>query len=570
MQTPFLPEDLVPKNFINQFGPLIKSVLGGWDRLRFHASLRPLFSPAWMRTYLIAAQVRLTDFAQHAQGLTYRLCQEAQNLAAAAGRPYHFLRSTQNSKEDLIQNIASRDRVREGLIAVLGAVEPCLALTVRGRRDRRWLQPVLETRKCLHLYHYYEHPVVGRCHVRLQTWYPFSVDVCLNGRLWLAKQMAAAGVGYQRADNCFIQLADPASAQALADAQLRIDWRALLNGLLDGCHPLKGEILNPFPNLHYYWSATQSEYATDLLFHHPPDLQRVYRAVVLHGLCTFQSPDVMRFLGHKVPRMTGRVDARFRGEVRTDVLTRYEGVCLKHRAGFNSQKVYDKFQNLLRIENTINRPEVFTVYRTQADPPKTAPLTSTPRATQPALQSLPPNLRATLTARVPDSKPQRAWQPLRRTVSDMPRRAEVSRAANRRYLHALASTSVGTPLAEAAAQLCRPTTRDGRPYRALNPLNPSDAQLLQAISRGEWTIAGFRNRDLQSLLYARRPRDRQIARRRSAAISRKLRLLRAHGLIRKVSHTHRYLVTESGRNLLTALVAAQHANTQKLTLAMAE
>ncbi len=151
----------------------------------------------------------------------------------------------------------------------------------------------------------------------------------------------------------------------------------------------------------------------------------------------------------------------------------------------------------------------------------------------------------------------------------MPRRAEVSRAANRRYLDALASTQVGTPLGQAAAPLCRPVTHQGHRYRALNPLNSSDAALLRALSRGEWTMAGLRNRDLQRLLYVGEPRNHQAACRRSAAVGRKLRLLRAHGLIRKVPHTHRYLVTESGRAVLTALVAAQEASTEKLTLALA-
>lgn len=568
MKKPFLPEGLVPKSFLNQFGSLIKCALGGWDRLRFHASLRPLFSPRWMRTYLCAAKVRLVDFATHAQGLTERLRQEAQKAAAAAGRPYHYLRSSQTSKEELIEDIAQRDRVRSGLIAVLGAVEPCLAMTVRGARERRWLAPVLEYRKCLHLYHYYEHPVVGRCHVRLQTWYPFSVDICLNGRLWLAKQMDAAGLAYRRADNCFIELADPVGAQALADAQLQTDWLQLLNGLLAPAHPLQQEILKPFPNLFYYWSATQSEYATDLLFEDQRELARVYRAFVLHGLCTFQSPDIMRFLGHHVPVSTGRVDARFQGEVRTDVLNRHEGVCLKHRVGFNGQKAYDKFWNLLRIENTINRPEAFTVYRTEAPATPAAPLPPSPRARSArAPQSLLPNPARRVTGRVPDLKPQRAWQTLRRTVTDLPRRAEVSRAANKRYLDALASTHVGIPLGQAAAPLCLPITHNGRRYRALHPLG-ADAGLLRALSRGEWTIAGLRNRDLQEHLYAGQPRNKKVARRRSATVGRKLRLLRAHGLLRKLPHTHRYQITESGRAILTALVAVQEASTQKLTLAL--
>lgn len=569
MQTNPLPEDLVPKSFMDQFGSLINCALGGWDRLRFHASLRPLFSPQWMRTYLCAAKVRLTEFANHAQELTHRLLQEAQALALRSGRPYLFLRSTKTSKEQLMEDIAQRDGIRAGLIAVLGAVEPCLAMTVRGARDRRWLQPVREQRKCLHLYHYYEHPVVGRCHLRLQTWYPFSVDVCLNGRLWLAKQMDAAGLAYRRADNCFIALADPAKAQALADAQHQTNWLELLNGLLAGAHPLREQILKPFPNLFYYWSVTQSEYATDLIFKDPHQLARLYRAFVLHGLCTFQSPDVMRFLGHSVPVHTGRVDARFRGEVRTDVLTRHEGVCIKHRAGFNGQKAYDKSSNLLRVENTLNRPEAFTVFRTQPDPEPAAPLPPTPASGCAAPpQSLPPITRVRTNSCVPQQKPQRAWLPLRRTVADLPRRAEVSRAANKRYLHALASTHLATPLGEMAGPLCRPITHQGQRYRALQPLG-IDAALLRALSRGEWTLAGFRNRDLQHLLYLGQPRDKKAARLRSAAVGRKLRLLRAHGLIRKLPHTHRYLITDSGRAILTALVAAQQADTQKLTLALA-
>ena len=554
---------------MDQFGSLINCALGGWDRLRFHASLRPLFSPQWMRTYLCAAKVRLVDFAQHAQQLTHCLLERAKGLAAAEKRPYQFLRSSQISKEQLIEQIAQRDGVQSGLIAVLGALEPCLAMTVRGCRDRRWLQPVREQRKCLHLYHYYEHPVVGRCHVRLQSGYPFSVDVCLNGRLWLAKQMDAAGLRYRRADNCFIELADPAQAQALADAQNQINWLELLNGLLAGAHPLREQILKPFPNLFYYWTVNQSEYATDLIFKDPRQLARLYPAFVIHGLCTFRSPDVMRFLGHPVPLKTGRVPGCFKGDIRTDALTRHEGVCLKHLAGFNGQKAYDKFTNLLRVENTLNRPEVFTVYRSEpALKPTPAPTPAPGTGEAKPAPSMPADARVRSNSCVPEQKDRRAWLPLRRTVTDLPRRAQVSRAANKRYLDALASTQVGTPLGQIARPLCRPITHDGHRYRALHPLGMDEA-LLSAISRAEWTIAGLRNRDIRKLLFAGEPRDPKVARCRSAAVSRKLRLLRAHGLIRKVPHTHRYMVTQSGRIALTALLAAQAANAERLTLAMA-
>ena len=84
------------------------------------------------------------------------------------------------------------------------------------------------------------------------------------------------------------------------------------------------------------------------------------------------------------------------------------------------------------------------------------------------------------------------------------------------------------------------------------------ASLILAVNRGEFTIHGLRNRDLQPLLYG--PVDpnsslsRKEKRRRSAAVSRKRRLLRAHGLIQKVPKTHRYQVTSHGRLAITAIL----------------
>ena len=49
--------------------------------------------------------------------------------------------------------------------------------------------------------------------------------------------------------------------------------------------------------LHYYWSASQSEYATDILLDEPKNLQPLYRQFIHHAVKTFQSPDLMRFLG---------------------------------------------------------------------------------------------------------------------------------------------------------------------------------------------------------------------------------------------------------------------------------
>jgi hypothetical protein len=147
----------------------------------------------------------------------------------------------------------------------------------------------------------------------------------------------------------------------------------------------------------------------------------------------------------------------------------------------------------------------------------------------------------------------------------MPRRAEVSRAANVRYWEALASTRGAEPLGEAIKHLCQPVQKDGYRYRGLNPFSEPDVSLLEIVSRGEWTLNGFRNADLRKFLCPLPSRSEQQARRRSGAVSRKIRLLRGHGLIRKIKGSHRYFLTEDGRKLITLVMAARKADVQQLT-----
>ena len=151
--------------------------------------------------------------------------------------------------------------------------------------------------KCTHLYHYYQHPEFGLMHVRVQNWFPFTVDICLNGRQWLAHQMDQAGIAYRQCDNCFVWVEDFVEAQKLLDHQLQSDWPALLQKLLILAHPLQEEITAAMRGLSYYWSASQTEYATDIVFDNAKSLQRLYPHFLLHGIRSFQSPDVLRFLG---------------------------------------------------------------------------------------------------------------------------------------------------------------------------------------------------------------------------------------------------------------------------------
>lgn len=507
-------------------------ILHGFDRLRLRGTLRQLYCSTVMEAYLSVQHILLKQFGALVGATSRKVKQATEALATKWGRPLVYVGSSAQSKEEIARGIAQRDGIRQGPIGILSCVEPCRSYSLRGNAQTKQLELRLEWRKCLHFYFYFEHPKFGFMHLRLQSWFPFQVDVCLNGRHWLARQLDEAGVGYRKRENCLVWVQDTAKAQGLLDQQVQTDWTKELGHLLRECHPMAKPITRPL-GLSYYWSVSESEYATDVLFHAPEDLARLYPSLVHHALSSFSSPDVMRFLGRKVPTEAGRVPDHFKGEIISDMKHRPEGVRVKHSLKGNSIKLYDKQGSVLRVETTLCQPKEFRVWR-----------------------------------RVEGSDPGRskakAWRVLRRAVGDMDRRAEVCRASNERYLQALASTSGTVPLFEWTQQVCRPITRSGRRYRGINPLSPEDGRFLEAISRGEFSMSGFRNRDVRPLLWKGRTTAKE-QRRRAGRVTRRLALLRAHGLVRKIRSTHRYVLTNKGRVTITALLAARRADVTQLT-----
>lgn len=529
MQKTPLVRDLDSNAFTHKHKSSIVGFLSGFDRIRLRGTLRQLYGPHVMEAYLNACRILIKDFGQLVEKTTKAVKETARALAQKAGRPFVFVSSSQTSKEDLARKIAARDKITEGLIVILNCIEPCMSFQVVGNPQTKLIEIKTQPRKCSHLYFYFDHPTFGFMHLRLQTWFPFQVDVCLNGRHWLAKQLDQAAIAYQKKENTFLRVADLARAQALLDQQLQTDWSKRLTNLLNQVHPLHRAICRPL-NLKYYWSASETEYATDLIFKDPDSLARLYPSLVHHAISSFSCADVMRFLGRYVPISTGKVYKQFEGEIISDIKRRLEGVRVKHSLNGNSIKFYDKQGWVLRVETTIVRPEEFKTYRRPEGRPKEA----------------------------------KRWLPLRRGVADMKRRAQISHRANERYLQALASASGTIPLFQWVQNCCKPIKRAGRRYRPLNPWAPQDRKLLELINQGEFALNGFRNRDIRQAYFTSRCTD-QERKRRMGLIGRRLQLLRAHGLIAKVTGTHRYVVTNKGRTTITALLAAGKADVDRLT-----
>src|SRR5690606_12786434 len=129
------------------------------------------------------------------------------------GRPLHYLYSSSLRKEDYARRIAEQDGVTEGLVCVLTAVEPCHTFMVGPNRERKRLELRAQPGKCLHQYFYLIDRELGWLNVRLQTWFPFTVQIVINGREWLGRQLGRRNIAYERRDNCFVDVADLFQAQ---------------------------------------------------------------------------------------------------------------------------------------------------------------------------------------------------------------------------------------------------------------------------------------------------------------------------------------------------------------------
>jgi hypothetical protein len=518
------------KTFLQRFAPHVLGILSGFDRVVFKGRLPQLYAPEGMHCYASANHVLYKDFKAHAKEVTQQVLAASRVESAKASGRFRYLGSSRVSKEAAARALAAQatsPEGPEGLVAVLQCVEPCWTFDTQKVGDR--LRLVGELGKCSALYHYYQHPQFGWMYVRLQTWFPFEIQIGLNGREWLAQRLDQAGLRYQRSDNKFLWVEDWPQAQRWLEEQQQTHWVTEFEALRQQVHPLHPGHLGRLP-LAYNWTVHQSEWATAVAWESRAALEEWYGRWTRYAFEHFDSVQVLRFLGR-----SGRLAPGTTVVVHSDVQAVEESVRLKHWVNGNSIKMYDH-GNVLRVETTINQPKEFRSYR----------------------------------AAVGDPEGAKRWRVLRRGVADTHRRTAVSQQCNERYLESVAAVATTTSVAEATQSWSArvPDPGSGRPprrwLRGLNPWSAADAALLAAVADPRWAVNGLRNRDLATALSGKAPTEPQERQRRSAKVSRLLRLLRAHGILKKVPRTHRYLVCASSRDGLLALLAARSADTAKL------
>ena len=498
----------------------IVGTLSMFDRMIFRGHLTKFFPKGAFGAFLWRQGVLLKDFGTYAQQSTQTLKAHIAGLAQEAGRPLQYLSSAPThakgqTKEDLARSIAEQDGITEGLVCIFSVLETCMSFDVQGNRKSCKLEVVRRPRKCLHYYLYYLDGEFGLMHIRLQSWFPFDIQIYWNGREWLARQLDQRGIAYERYDNKLTHIADLETAQALCERFVQRKWLRVLHAFARRVNPLLPTIRKAgFGD--YYWTLHQAEYATDVFFRDRTALEALLPALMELSLLVFSAEDVLRFLGRKL-------HGNFQGQVTTDSKKRPEGRRVKHRLKGNSLKWYDA-ANLLRIETTIHQPREFRILR----------LVETPQGRQ------------------------RRWLPMGKGVANLWRYAQVGRQANHRYLNALAyAQPTGKAIAELEG-LCHPKIQQDKRYARFNPVTQADCALFSAVLSGEHALLGFRNKNLQAHLYPRPAQTPLEQRQRSAHVTRLVAKLRGHGLISRVKDSRLYRPTPHGIRLMSAAIQCRN------------
>ena len=161
------------ESFLARHGQNVIGVLSGFDRLRLQGTLRTLYRPDGMARFLQRVGEPWKNFKGYMCELTGCIRSKAEDWAKEHGRQSLYLRSSSVRKEEVAREIISREKITEGPVAMMSAVEPCRTWVARGNRQSKQLELKLVSGKCIHLYFYILDPEKGLLHLRLQSWFPF-------------------------------------------------------------------------------------------------------------------------------------------------------------------------------------------------------------------------------------------------------------------------------------------------------------------------------------------------------------------------------------------------------------
>lgn len=474
----------------------ISGVISCFDRVVIQGTLPDWCYDQGMTTFLHTRQIKIFDFPDMANALRLELRENAERIAKENNLEIEFIRKVKGfRKEARIKSILQSRGTETGLVHIFSAMETCTCYKPNHNKNTGKTSLVYAAGKCLHYYFYFIDKEFGLCYLRVPTWAPFRLQFYFNGHNWLAGKLDKAEIRYSIVENAFVAIADYEKAQALAD-NFRVDD---LKQALDLFAFRYCPVIEKY-ELSYHWSIMQAEYATDIIFTSRDQLKNIYEPLILNAIHSVKPENIATFLGKKLHQS-------YQGEIGNNLNTRIQGTRIKHQMGASAIKMYDKFGQVLRIETTTNDVTQFKHYRE---------------------------------VQHRHSDAERKIAPMKKGIYSLFPLSKVLKAANRRYLEFISAFDDISQGISNLEKVSRTVVTEKRTYKGFNFFCEQDLNLLLTLERGEFNINGFQNKTLRQYLT-----DTS-----SGQISRILKRLNKHKIIKKVGNTYKYYLTSLGKAVI--------------------
>ncbi len=482
------------ENIIERHSSKIKGVISCFDRIVLTGTIPGICYADGMSLFLRQQGIRIFDYTQWAEPLREDIRENAERIAVENGLEIEFIRKKNFRKGDRINDIVTQRGIHPGLVHIYSAMEACTAY--KPWHNKRTHKTYLKTvpGKCLHYYFYFINAELGLCYLRVPTWAPFRLQFYCNGHNLLASRCSKKNIDFQMLDNVFVKIDDFDKAQKFADDINVKNIHRQLDKIVRQYCP----IIRFFVN-NYHWSFMQIEYATDIIFKRKGDLKPIYDEIVRTAIHSVKPENIATFLGRKL-------HGGYQDEMGNNFNTRIEGTCIKHRMGKVAVKMYDKFGIVLRVETVANDVSFFKHHRRVEHRDGT-------------------------------------WEmkdaPLKKSIYSMPMLITLMKASNRRYLEFISAIDDPSGGIKDLNKISKSVKDNDRSYRGFNLFDGDDLELFSTIIRGEFNISGFSNKALRKIIKDKKGHQ----------VSRLLKRLRKHGLIKKIANTYKYYLTALGRRV---------------------
>jgi hypothetical protein len=392
-------------------------------------------------------------------------------------------------KDDVTQEYRSRFSKSEGIVVVGKAQEKTPVFRTEKRRNpqtgRTYPWIVRTTAMVNHYYFYGIDADFGPFFLKFCTYFPYNAKLCINGHEYVKRQLAKEGIAFEALDNGVLKCADPCRLQQLCDGLSATKIDALLRKWLARLpHPFTSK--DRAAGYRYDVSILQAEFSLTQVLDQPRTGRIFFEEVIRENL-DIGRPDHLQLIFNR------RISKRTPGRFRTRVIT--EGVTPSLHVDYKRSRIkqYHKEGRALRTETTINDPRDFGIGK---------------------------------------------------RLSNLPALRRIGFQANRRLVDVQRISQDCAIGEDAFKGVNGPVEVDGQRASGLRFADVAVQALLSSLLVFRLLPRGFSNRDLRdhwAPLLGKSPDDMS-----PGQMTYHLRRLRLHGLIKRITGTHRYQVTIQG------------------------